>query len=73
MRVITGNLITPFAHHDQLYYSDQLRNMLISVFKFKDYEVSVELMEILAFGKNKYKNLQLEELVRNIVCRLATF
>ena len=32
----------------------------MAVFKFKDYEVSVELMEILAFGKNKYRNLQLE-------------
>lgn len=59
LRVITGNLIAPYASQDQLYYSDQLRNMLISVFKFKDYEVSVELMEMLAFGKNRYKNLQL--------------
>jgi hypothetical protein len=59
LRITTGNLIAPFAHHDQMYYSDQLRSMLVSVFKFKDYEVSVELMEMLAFGKEKYKNLQL--------------
>lgn len=40
IRIQIGNIISPYAGKDQIYGSEELRNLLVEVFKFKEYEVS---------------------------------
>lgn len=72
IRNTAQNAIFPFADGSQNYRSDELRLLLTSVFKYREYEVSYELMKVLCFGKNKYISITVEELVSMEVCRPTT-
>lgn len=72
IRNLAQSVIFSFADASQSYRSDELRLLLTSVFKYREYEVSYELMKVLCFGKNKYISITVEELVNMELCRPTT-
>lgn len=72
IRNYTQEVIEPYANASKIYDQELLRPLLVEVFKWMEFEVSQELMRVLAFGRDKYIRITLEEMVSQKLCRLTT-